>query len=886
MAKAGSLEYDTRINTSGYEKGLNEIAGETESGFTQIKNIVAALGIDKIVSKAFDTLSSSVDTAMKRIDTMDQFTRVMTVMTGSAEKAEKALADIKTTVTGTAYGLDTAAMSTQKFVTSGMQLDKATQQVKTWADAVAFYGDGTNETFENVTDALSHMVAKGKVEMDQLNRLTDAGIPAVQIYADMVGKSVSEVQDDLSNGVISAEEFMNGLQTAFEQGTSKFGAISGAAQEAGASWTATFDNMKAAVARGMESIIKSIDKALTKNKMPTLREMISNIGKTAEKYLNEISKRMPTILNMLSKLVPLVKIVGAAFLSWQIGKIAQSTVTSIMNITKATKALFSVMSTNPIALVTASIVGLIAVAAMFQKNVSDEIREIQKQNDEINKNIKARKEMQETISKNITGGLSELTYYQNLYNELTRITDENGRVKEGYEDRAKFITGTLSEAMGMEINLVDGTIQNYQELTSTFEDVIAKKKGMIILNAQEEAYTEAIKKQKEAEETLGKATADLAKKKEELKNREREYQELLKDPNATKAELANAQGRIISKQKEIEETKKLQDKAKENLAQYNYDIASYEDNQAKFQAGKYNEMIYQTYNYVNEKQKADTTELDNLKQKLLAEQEQLDLLKENKKKYNTDIYDNQIKSSEEQIKQLEESIQAQGVKIDEGNRTLTDKWIAGIQTRLQEITGKNYEFRDVGNGNFQMYIDGIKSGQPMAEEDIEKFTNNLAKKVDKPGEFEKSGENIIDGINKGLSNKQKQNNAVGSLVKFATGLVASFNKVLDIHSPSRVFEKWAKFIPEGVAEGIENGTDVALEAIENMDNEMVDKVKEAVSLETGNINAKATLQSSVSNNSVIQINAQFDGDVEMDKNKVGRIVTPVVTKTIKVGGIR
>ena len=118
---------------------------------------------------------------MDRIDTMDQFTRTMTTMTGSSKIAEQALAKIKDTVTGTAYGLDVAAQSCQKFVTSGMSMDKATGQVKTWADAVAFYGDGTNETYANVTDAIAKMVAQGKVQGDQLDRLTDAGIPAAAV---------------------------------------------------------------------------------------------------------------------------------------------------------------------------------------------------------------------------------------------------------------------------------------------------------------------------------------------------------------------------------------------------------------------------------------------------------------------------------------------------------------------------------------------------------------------------------------------------------------------------------------------------------------------------------------------------------------------------------
>ena len=50
MAVAGSLTYDTKIDKSGFNKGLNSITGSVKNGGTKIKNIIAALGITKIIS--------------------------------------------------------------------------------------------------------------------------------------------------------------------------------------------------------------------------------------------------------------------------------------------------------------------------------------------------------------------------------------------------------------------------------------------------------------------------------------------------------------------------------------------------------------------------------------------------------------------------------------------------------------------------------------------------------------------------------------------------------------------------------------------------------------------------------------------------------------------
>lgn len=139
--------------------------------------------------------------------------------------------------------------ATQNFVTRGMKIGTATAEVGKWADAVAFYGDGTNESLMTVTDALGKMLSKGTVEMEQLNRLTDNGINAVGIYAEATGQSTASVQDDLSNGVISAQDFITTVSTAFTEGTNGVMNIAGAAKEAGGTWATSIANAKAAIAK-------------------------------------------------------------------------------------------------------------------------------------------------------------------------------------------------------------------------------------------------------------------------------------------------------------------------------------------------------------------------------------------------------------------------------------------------------------------------------------------------------------------------------------------------------------------------------------------------------------------------------------------------------------
>lgn len=299
--------------------GVGDKADETDVSMSKLIKTIA--GIAATVG-VFKVLRNAVDLAFQRIDTMEQFERVMTEMTGSTTDANAALDKTNDIVTGTAYGLDVAASSVQDFVTRGVEVGEATKYIEAWGDAVAFYGNGSNEQFANVTNALQNMLTKGKVGMDQLNRLFEAGIPAVDIYAQATGRSVDEVSKALSDGEISAEDFVNTVTTAMMEGTNGVTNISGAAKEAGASWSGAFANMGAAAARGVTAIIEAIDGMLTNNGLPTMRDMVSEFGsfmessmKTAAAVIEPVGNALFGLLDVFSPLLgvmkPLVPVIGA-----------------------------------------------------------------------------------------------------------------------------------------------------------------------------------------------------------------------------------------------------------------------------------------------------------------------------------------------------------------------------------------------------------------------------------------------------------------------------------------------------------------------------------------------------------------------------------------------
>lgn len=289
------------------QKATNSLGGGIKSIANSAAGFAGAIGITKAFSSAIGTVKDSVSSAFDRIDTMEAFDRTLTTLTGSSEKTKAALDATRDAVTGTAYGLDVAAKGVQDFVTRGMDVQKATSTMAAWGDAVAFYGDGSNEQLASVSDALAKMYSSGKVQMDQMNRLFDAGIDGVGMYAKATGRDVASVQKDLSKGAISAGTFMDVVGKAMMEGTNGVQKIGGAAKEAGASWGASFGNMNAAVARGTTNIIQSIDGMLKSKGLPDMRSMVASFGSNFESVLNSAADKVPVVTDYLASMYDKVK---------------------------------------------------------------------------------------------------------------------------------------------------------------------------------------------------------------------------------------------------------------------------------------------------------------------------------------------------------------------------------------------------------------------------------------------------------------------------------------------------------------------------------------------------------------------------------------------------
>lgn len=395
-----------------------------------------------------------------------------------------------------------------------------------------------------------------------------------------------------------------------------------------------------------------------------------------------------------------------------------------------------------------------------------------------------------------------MSYYQDLINELDKIVDENGKVKSGYEDRATFITSTLANALGLEISMHDGVIEKYGEIRDAIDQTIEKKKAEIILNSQEASYTEAIQNRASALETLAESqrqmtqlTDDYAKAQEILNSKSGTY---------TKDEVQWAKEKNQAYQENYNQLKANIDNQQQVLEGYYSAIGLYEDNYAKFHAGKYSEMQEDDWIYVASFAQSEEEKKNILQQGIDAEQEGLNVLEGMRTDSNSKMIDQQKEAANKRIGELQkEMLQYNGITTTHLQEN-SDEWRNNTMKILSMLTGKQMEFKDAGNGQVQFYADGIKQGDPVAKDKANQVARDAVDQLNKQAEAQGMGANVITGFTNGTGDWSLWGKAKAMASSFGNSIMSSLRASLGIHSPSKEAAKVGRFFDQGLMLGIKD----------------------------------------------------------------------------------
>ena len=569
--------------------------------------------------------------------------------------------------------------------------------------------------------------------------------------------------------------------------------------------------------------------------------------------------------------------------------VAGTTATNAMTV--AQNLLNAAWKANPIGLVVAGVTTLITLYSIFG-NKTDEATEkhkkmmnqLKEESDEIKRNKEAYEDLIQTQQSEVNANMTQIAKYESLYDELTQITDANGKVKKGYEDRASFIVSTLKDALGVEISMNGNVIKGYGDLQKSINEVIAQKKAKIILDSQEKLYQEALLKEQEAVIQLSKYATQI--KENEIKISDLKMQ---KEGARTQYEAAQIQKRINNLEKENTEIQNNYNDQEEMLKQYAYNKGQYEKNMELFHKKQYDKMTNTSWDYVKSMQDIGESEKAQLEEQRRQTQIHYDMLLAEKQKSGTDIYNAQIKADQKLLNQYDEDLKKYRSALKENSNKCDVEWNNSLNSQITTIKNKNVTFKETGLGTMQMYVNGMKMGEPLSKNEASKVMTGIKSKFDeKQSSFVTSGRNVLSGINSGLNDSKSTNSLYSRMNVLGSGLLSRFNASLGIKSPSRKMMESAKFMLQGITKGIDKEEGNVLSTIDSFSADVVqamnDGLSENITLE--NMRMKTT-KNQMSNSSFIYDNlvtafkdALMQTKIELDGEEMGKFVDKTVSDAI------
>lgn len=216
--------------------------------------------VSSVFEKAMGVVSSSIDSAVSRVDTMNNFPRVMEGLGYSADSAAASIQLMSDHLTGLPTRLDAMTTSVQKIVPTVKDVGKATDIMLSFNDAL-LAGGASTQVQEAALEQFSQVLAKGKPELEDWRSIQTA-MPGQldQVAQAMLGAGASsnDLYEAMKDGTVSIEDFEQAFIDLDQNGLEGFASFAEQAKTGTAGIATSFANLQNAVTKAVAKVIDAI----------------------------------------------------------------------------------------------------------------------------------------------------------------------------------------------------------------------------------------------------------------------------------------------------------------------------------------------------------------------------------------------------------------------------------------------------------------------------------------------------------------------------------------------------------------------------------------------------------------------------------------------------
>lgn len=286
MAESFSVEAILSATDKNMSSTMKKAIGACQSFGDRVKSIVAGVGITKVIGASMNVLSSSLDGAINRFDTMQSYPKVMKSLGFSVEQSQKSVAKLNQSVQGLPTSLADVVTTSKSLSAVTGNIDKATDT--TIALNHAFLASGSSsEDASRGLQQYSQMLAKGTVDMQSWRTLQETMAPALTKVAKKLGiasGNTNELYEALQNGTISFDQ----LNDAMIECDTETGGFADTALEASKGVKTSMTNIKSAVQNLEQGFMSAMNNMLKSKAMGGLVDNLEKIKSKIYDFRNSI----------------------------------------------------------------------------------------------------------------------------------------------------------------------------------------------------------------------------------------------------------------------------------------------------------------------------------------------------------------------------------------------------------------------------------------------------------------------------------------------------------------------------------------------------------------------------------------------------------------------
>lgn len=275
-----------KASSTGSKAG-GEAGEKYNTGFSG--KTAALMGIvSSLTSKAFDAISSSLGSAISRVDTMNNFPKVMSNLGYSAGEAEASIKKMSASIDGLPTSLPALTGMVQQLAPLCSSLDEATDIGIAFNDMCLASGASTADV-SRAMQQYSQILSKGKPDLQDWKTLQEV-MPGQlnQVAQALLGPTANskDLYSALKDGTVSMTDFNSAIMDLDKNGVDGFASFAQQAKDATQGIGTALDNVPNRIAKALQTVIDAIGATNISGAINAFTGSFSGIGNAIATVIN------------------------------------------------------------------------------------------------------------------------------------------------------------------------------------------------------------------------------------------------------------------------------------------------------------------------------------------------------------------------------------------------------------------------------------------------------------------------------------------------------------------------------------------------------------------------------------------------------------------------